>query len=149
MTSANTNLPRIGVTADAVVFTKRDGVAMVVLIERANEPFRSRLALPGGFVEQDEDLPDAAARELAEETGLEIPARALSQLGAYGAPGRDPRMRVVSIVYWADVDDLPDPVAGSDAAASRLVAVDQALEDEGLAFDHRQILHAAREAARI
>lgn len=149
MSSANTNLPRIGVTADAVVFTKRDGVAIVVLIERANEPFRGRLALPGGFVEHDEDLPEAAARELAEETGLVVPTTALRQLGAYGAPGRDPRMRVVSIVYWAVVDDLPDPVAGSDAAASRLMAVDQALEEERLAFDHRQILRDAREAARI
>jgi len=122
---------------------------MVVLIERANEPFRGRLALPGGFVEHDEDLPEAATRELAEETGLRVPPRALRQLGAYGAPGRDPRMRVVSIVYWTVVDDLPDPVAGSDAAASRLVAVDRALEEGRLAFDHREILHDAREVARI
>ena len=94
---------------------------MVVLVERGNEPYRGSWALPGGFVEVDEDLPEAAVRELAEETGIELSSSQLSQLGAYGKPGRDPRMRVVSIVYYAFVDDLADPVGGSDAASSRLV----------------------------
>lgn len=148
MPSTSSHLPRIAVTADAVIFTERDGVPQVALVQRGNDPFRGSLALPGGFVESEEDLADAAARELAEETGLAVPAPALTQLAAYGTPGRDPRMRVVSVVFWAAVDDLPDPVGGSDAAASRWVPVDEALgEGFELAFDHRQILTDAWEVA--
>jgi 8-oxo-dGTP diphosphatase len=141
--------PEIAVTVDIVVFTTREETPMLVLVQRGNEPFLGRWALPGGFVETDEDLPDAASRELAEETGLDVPAAALTQLGAYGTPGRDPRMRVVSIVFWAYRADLDDPIGGSDAASSRLIAVDDALsEDMALAFDHGQILREAVEAAR-
>ena len=142
------SLPQIAVSVDVVVFTRREGRLMVVLVERGNEPYRGSWALPGGFVEVDEDLPEAAVRELAEETGIELSSSQLSQLGAYGKPGRDPRMRVVSIVYNAFVDDLADPVGGSDAASSRLVPVDEALGgDVELAFDHREILaHAVSEA---
>lgn len=143
----STSRPTIAVTADTAVFTVRAGTPQVVLVERANEPYRGMLALPGGFVEVDEDLPEAAVRELAEETGLRVPAESLTQLGAYGAPGRDPRMRVITVVYWVEVDELPDPVPGSDAAASRLVAVSDALRAD-LAFDHREILGDAWEQAR-
>lgn len=133
---------------DAVVFTERNGHEMVVLVERGNDPFRGAWALPGGFVETEEDLADAAARELAEETGLQVPAGALRQLGAYGAPGRDPRMRTVSVVYWAKITNPGEPVGGSDAAASGWIPVDEALGDDfALAFDHRRILTDAVEAA--
>lgn len=139
----------IAVTVDTAIFTTRDGEPLVVLVERAREPFIGTWALPGGFVEVDEDLADAATRELREETGLNIPAGALTQLGAYGNPGRDPRMRVVSIVFWAYRSDLDDPIAGSDAADSRLIAVDHALSSvTALAFDHRRILRDAVETAR-
>lgn len=142
-------LPDIAVTVDAVVFTKRQGEDLVVLIERGNPPFQGRWALPGGFVEIDEDLPVAASRELREETGLDVPASALTQLGAYGAPGRDPRMRVVSVVFWTLHLELLDPVGGSDAAASRLVPVTTALGDGfEFAFDHSEILSDAVKAAR-
>jgi len=141
--------PEIAVTVDAVVFAERNGREMVALVERGNDPFRGAWALPGGFVEADEDLADAAARELAEETGLEVPAATLRQLGAYGAPGRDPRMRTVSVVYWARMQDPGEPVGGSDAAASSWIPVGDALrEDFSLAFDHRQILTDAVETAR-
>lgn len=141
--------PEIAVTVDAVVFTERDSREMVALVERGNDPFRGSWALPGGFVETEEGLADAAARELVEETGLQVPPGALHQLGAYGAPGRDPRMRTVSIVYWARIPDPGEPVGGSDAAASSWVPVDEALHDDfSLAFDHRLILTDAREAAR-
>jgi 8-oxo-dGTP diphosphatase len=107
-------------------------------------------ALPGGFVEVDEDLDDAAARELLEETGLDVPAALLTQLGAYGAPGRDPRKRVVTIVFWALLPDVNDPVGGSDAASCRLFTVNEALADGfELAFDHRAILAHALERARV
>lgn len=140
--------PDIAVTVDAVIFTERDGRELVALVERGNDPYRGSWALPGGFVETDEDLADAASRELAEETGLNVPPATLHQLGAYGAPGRDPRMRTVSIVYWASIADPGDPVGGTDAASSSWMPVDEALDDGfSLAFDHRLILGDAREAS--
>lgn len=141
--------PEIAVTVDAVILTSREDKPMLVLVQRGNEPFLGRWALPGGFVESDEDLPDAASRELREETGLTVPAEALIQLAAYGKPGRDPRMRVVSIAYWAFRADLGEPVGGSDAASSSLIPVSTALaEGIDLAFDHSQIVRDAVTAAR-
>ena len=141
--------PEISVTVDAVILTSRDDKPMLVMVQRGNEPFLGRWALPGGFVEADEDLPDAASRELREETGLTVPARALIQLGAYGKPGRDPRMRVVSIAYWAYRADLGEPVGGSDAASSSLIPVSGALGGGyDLAFDHIQIVRDTVTAAR-
>lgn len=134
-------LPPIAVTVDLAAFTIRDGTTSVVLIQRGNDPFRGAWALPGGFVEPEEDLAEAAVREMAEETGLQIPVSMLTQLGAYGAPGRDPRGRVVSVVFWAFLEDLADPVGGSDAAAARLLAIDAVMAgDIDLAFDHHLIL---------
>jgi 8-oxo-dGTP diphosphatase len=140
--------PPFAVTADAVVFTRREGRPMVVLVQRAHDPYRGRWALPGGFVDIDEDLGPAAARELAEETGLEVDR--LLQLGAYGAPGRDPRGRVVTVVFWTRIDDLADPVGADDARDARLWAVDEVLSDPGLlAFDHHRILADAVDAASL
>lgn len=131
--------PPFAVTADTAVFTRREGRLWVLLIERGNEPFRGRWALPGGFVDIDEDLPDAAVRELAEETGIE--AGELQQLGTYGTPGRDPRMRVVSVVFWTLIPDLAEPRGGDDAAHAFVVPVEEALADPSrLAFDHHRIL---------
>lgn len=140
----------MAVTVDVAVFTERQGRPMVALIQRANEPFRGAWALPGGFVEPDEDLADAASRELAEETGLRVPADRLTQIGAYGAPGRDPRMRVVTVSFWVRVADLGDPVGSSDAADSRLVPLDEATAPGfELAFDHLVVLGDAIEAAGL
>jgi 8-oxo-dGTP diphosphatase len=131
--------PPFAVTADTVVFTRREGRLMVVLIQRAKGPYQGRWALPGGFVGIEEDLEPAAIRELAEETGLEVSA--VRQLGAYGAPDRDPRMRVVTVVYWTTEEDVGTLAGASDAADARLWPVDDVLGDpEFLAFDHRQIL---------
>lgn len=141
--------PSFAVTVDIVVFTVSDGELQVALIERGNPPFQGAWALPGGFVRPDEDLGTAAARELAEETGLDTPAPHLEQFGAYGEPDRDPRMRVVTVGYWAIVPDLPTPQAGTDAAMAQLVVVDEALADpDRLAFDHHVILSDALERAR-
>jgi 8-oxo-dGTP diphosphatase len=125
------------VTTDAVALrlTPDEGLELL-LVKRANEPFQGRWALPGGFVDEEEDLPDACARELAEETGVR--AATLVQLGAYGRPGRDPRGRNVSVVYLAPVrPDGADARAGDDAAQARWHPVDDLPE---LAFDHAEIV---------
>jgi 8-oxo-dGTP diphosphatase len=109
------------------------------------EPYEGAWALPGGFIRPDEDLAEAAVRELAEETGVATRPAHLEQLASYGGPGRDPRMRVVSISYLAFAPDLPDTQAGTDAAA----AVWQPVDDvPPLAFDHARILADGVERAR-
>lgn len=142
--------PLMAVTVDVAVFTEREGQTLVALIQRGNQPYQGGWALPGGFVELDEDLPIAASRELAEETGLEIPPSALTQVGAYGDPARDPRMRVVSVAFQAFASDLADPVGASDAAAGRLIPIDEATAPGfELAFDHHIVLGDAIEAAGL
>jgi 8-oxo-dGTP diphosphatase len=110
--------PPFAVTVDLTVFTIRDTGLKVLLIRRGMDPFAGHWALPGGFVDPDEDAEQAAARELAEETGLAVGEFTgyLEQLRTYSAPDRDPRMRVVSVAHVAFAPDLPDPRAGSDAA---------------------------------
>lgn len=140
--------PPLAVTVDIVVLTIEDGGLKVALIERGAEPYRGSLALPGGFVRPEEDLREAAGRELAEETGLHSPEH-LEQFGAYGDPDRDPRMRIVTVGYWAIVPDLPEPVGGTDAAAARTVPVADVLADtDALGFDHHEILSDALEHAK-
>lgn len=143
------SFPPFAVTADIALFTVGDDALQVLLIERGGEPYSGAWALPGGFVRPDEDLEQAAARELAEETGLTEGAWRLEQLAAYGAPDRDPRMRVVTVAYWAVCPGLPAPRGGGDAAAARLVPV--ARIESGairLAFDHERIVRDALERIR-
>jgi 8-oxo-dGTP diphosphatase len=142
-----TEYPPFAVTVDLVVLTVRADELHVLLVRRGVPPYRDRWALPGGFVDIDEDLPGAAVRELAEETGLTEPVGHLEQLGTYGTPGRDPRGRVVTVAYLALLPDLPTPVAGSDAAGADWVAV-SGLADDALAFDHDRILADGLERAR-
>src|SRR4051794_39716115 len=119
---------------DLAILTVRQDALQVLVITRANEPFRGRLALPGGFLRDDEDIADGAIRELAEETGLDGRRLHLEQLRTYGAPDRDPRGRVVSVAFLAMMPDLPLPTAGSDASSANWAPVDKVLGN--LSFDH-------------
>jgi 8-oxo-dGTP diphosphatase len=158
--------PPISVTVDVVALTIRDAELQVLLVQRAEPPYQHHWALPGGFVRQlpgpdgdaiEEDLAEAAARELAEEAGSRLRTQHLEQLKTYGAPGRDPRMRVVSVAYLAFAPEMPEPQAGSDAADAQWVPVSAlGLSESGqrpgttrkLAFDHARILADGLERAR-
>jgi 8-oxo-dGTP diphosphatase len=134
------------IAVDLAILTVRENELQVLTITRGNEPFRGRSALPGGFLRDGEDLPVAAARELREETGLDVAGVHLEQLSVYGEPDRDPRGRVVSVAFLAIMADLPLPTAGSDASAAGWTPVRHV--PGSLAFDHDRILADAVERAR-
>jgi 8-oxo-dGTP diphosphatase len=145
------DFPRPSVTVDLVVLTIVDVELRVLLVRRKEHPFRGRWALPGGFVrvgdghrDQGEDLDAAAARELAEETGLPSGRVFLEQLRAFGRAGRDPRMRVITVAYYALVppDLVPLVRAGGDASHVAWHAA-ASLGQLALAFDHDEIVAAA------
>jgi len=131
--------PHPSVTVDLAIFTVDDAVLKLLVVRRGMEPFKGNWALPGGFVRIDESLEAAAARELAEETGLT--GAYLEQVGAFGDPRRDPRERVISIAYFAIVSAHKRELrAGSDAAEARWCDVANLPK---LAFDHPAIVEAA------
>jgi 8-oxo-dGTP diphosphatase len=144
---------RPSVAVDVVVLTVKAADLCVLLVQRNEHPFKGKWALPGGFLrvgrtakDQGEDLDAAAARELEEETGLRADQVLLDQLRAFGKSGRDPRMRVVSVAYFALVrpDLLPLVRPGGDASRVRWVPITEALElERELAFDHDEILRTA------
>lgn len=131
-------------TVDIALFTVRDGALSVLLIERGEEPFKGTWALPGGFVQPDEDAYVAALRELAEETNVQEQDfdGHLEQLRTYTDPRRDPRMRVISVAHVAFSPSAPQPTAGDDAAGARWWNVED-LNEVPLAFDHDRILNDA------
>ena len=136
--------PTMTMTTDIVIFTIRDERLELLLIQRGNPPFQGNWALPGGIVEEDEDLDVCARRELEEETG--VAGLELEQFHAFGAPGRDPRGRYVTVAYLTLVrPDRLSPKAASDAASVRWFPVD-ALPP--LAFDHGEIIAMARRRLR-
>ena len=133
--------PRPAVSVDCAVFGVRDGTLQVLLVERDVAPFEGQLALPGGFVQMDETLDDAARRELQEEAGVDITF--LQQVRAFSEVDRDPRGRVITVAYYALVKETDfQPKGGSDA---RSAAWYPASDHPPLAFDHRDILRAAHE----
>ena len=140
--------PIFAVTVDVVALTIREDALCALMVRRGGEPFAGLWALPGGFVEPDEDLRAAALRELHEETAISAADVRLEQLASYGEPDRDPRGRTVSVAWLAVLPHAPEPRGGSDAASADWRPVDELLEAEHLAFDHREILSAGVERAR-
>lgn len=134
--------PRIDVTVDAVVFRPSENGFEVLLIERKHPPYQGCWAIPGGFVDEGEDLEPAAIRELEEETGLKV--KSLQQLHTFGRPDRDPRKRIVSIVHWTVLEDSKVEVqAADDAEKAEWFNINQLPE---LAFDHKEVMEKAIQA---
>lgn len=127
----------IAVTVDAVIICQKEE-PLLLLVQRKNEPHKGKWALPGGFLEEEEDLEEGAIRELREETNLDI--KKLKQIGAFGEPGRDPRGRNISIAFLGIVDYEEQVKGGDDAADARWFGFSE-LPD--LAFDHYKIVTAA------
>lgn len=133
--------PRPALTVDCVVFGLDEDDLKVLLIERNLHPFAGTWAIPGGFIQMDETLEEAAARELKEETGLQKVF--LEQLYTFGAVERDPRDRVVTVAYYALVNILDHAVqAATDARNAAWFPVS---DTPTLAFDHEEILRVALE----
>lgn len=128
--------PHPALTTDIVLFSVHDARLRLLLIRRGREPYAGQWAFPGGFIDMDEDLEPCARRELEEETG--ISGVYLEQLCTVGTPGRDPRERVVSVIYLglAPWESLAPAQAGDDAAEVRWCAWQRLPR---LAFDHRRI----------
>ncbi len=130
--------PKIFVTVDVVLFRKMNSRYEILLIQRLNDPFKSYWALPGGFVDENEDLETAAKRELFEETDIQL--FQVKQLKAYGNPNRDPRHHTISVVFIGEIDSLAEAKAKDDAKAVKWFTID---ELPALAFDHAEIIRDA------
>ena len=115
----------------------------LLVIRRGWAPFKGRLALPGGHVDKGETSRDAAARELKEETGVEVDPRRLTFVGVYDEPDRDPRGRYVSAAYLAEVPAQVRLTAGDDAVGVRWIRLEDIIRCGGLAFDHAMIVRDA------
>ncbi len=129
--------PRPMVSVDAAVFTFSGRKVKLLLINRGNEPFKGQWALPGGFIGIDEELEDAVARELKEETGLSnVP---LEQLHTFGNVGRDPRGRQITIVFFGiATKEQTKAKAGDDAAKARWFDIE--ILPKNMAFDHDEVI---------
>ncbi len=127
--------PRPAVTVDMLIFRKTKENLQLLLIQRDREPFQGFWAIPGGFMDMDETLEEAADRELQEETGLQNIA--LTQLKAYSAIDRDPRHRTVTVAFVGFLTDNQQIKAGDDARNAQWFSVNRL---PSLAFDHGQII---------
>jgi 8-oxo-dGTP diphosphatase len=135
--------PRPMVTVDAVIFAVSGDSIKILLIKRKNDPFKGQWAIPGGFIGIDEELDDAIARELAEETGL-VGVK-LEQMHTFGKPGRDPRGRQITVVYMGVITEGFDRIkAGDDAQEAQWFDIDS-LPCDNMAFDHDAVTKFAIE----
>ena len=131
-------ISKIFVTVDVVLFRLNNSNSEILLIKRKNEPFKDDWALPGGFVDENEDLADAAVRELFEETQIQI--KDLEQLQAFGKPFRDPRSHVVTVAFMGCVPENTIAKASDDAKEAKWFSVNDLPK---LAFDHDEIIKFA------
>jgi 8-oxo-dGTP diphosphatase len=132
--------PRAVVAADVVCVLNQPDLTSVLLIERANDPFKGEYAIPGGIVEETEDVIDGAIRELLEETNISASEADLTLLGIYGKPGRDPRGRTITVAYYFMTSDsslFSNVKAQDDAKSFKFFDIFN-LPD--LAFDHNKII---------
>jgi 8-oxo-dGTP diphosphatase len=130
--------PRPAVTVDLIITRVVKDSPRILLIERKNEPFKNQWALPGGFVDIDEDIEEAAYRELKEETS--ISDIKLNQFRTFGKLGRDPRGRTISIIYFGQLVNGNQKIeAGNDAKNLKWFVIDDLPE---LAFDHLEIINS-------
>ncbi|RIH62784.1 NUDIX hydrolase [Mariniphaga sediminis] len=127
--------PRPALTVDALVYVKENNLVWVLLIQRGQEPFKEKWALPGGFVDMDELLETACKRELLEETGLKVDR--MKQFKTFDAVDRDPRHRTISVVFSVELSEKEKVTGGDDAARAAWFSLDDLPE---MAFDHQKIL---------
>lgn len=127
--------PRPALTADCIVFARKELDFRVLLVQRANEPYKGKWAFPGGFMNMDETTEEAARRELKEETGLIVDD--IRQIGTFDRVDRDPRGRVITVAYFVVIDGIREVKGGDDAAVARWFSIQNLPE---LAFDHQEIM---------
>ena len=130
--------PRPALTADCIVFARKEQDFRVLLVQRANEPYKGKWAFPGGFMNMDETTEETARRELKEETGLIVDD--ISQIGTFDRVDRDPRGRVITVAYFVVIDGIREVKGGDDAAVARWFSIGNLPE---LAFDHQKIMEVA------
>lgn len=131
--------PRPALTVDAIVVAESGNERKILLIRRGKAPYEGSWALPGGFVDMEETLEAACLRELEEETGLKLPA--MEQFRVFDAPGRDPRHRTISVVFYALVPEVFAVCGSDDAAEARWFPLTNL---PPLAFDHLEIVESFR-----
>lgn len=128
----------IAVTTDCAIFFGNKKELKILLVQRKNEPFKGEWALPGGFLEEQESMEAGAKRELEEETGLKI--KKIQQIEAFGALGRDPRGRTISIAFWGEALSEEKVMGADDALTAQWFETTQL---PNLAFDHKKIIELA------
>lgn len=123
-------------TADVIITRE----SKILVIKRKKNPFKDQLAIPGGFVNENETVEQAAVREIMEETTL--PIRLTEILGVYSDPKRDPRKHIITVVFVGEIigDKNIEPIAGDDAADTKWIPIGS-IQDFNFAFDHKRILN--------
>lgn len=130
--------PRPMVTVDAAIFSTAAPAPKLLLIKRGREPNKGLWAFPGGFLELDEELVDGAKRELKEETSLT--GIELKQMHTFGEIGRDPRGRLITVVFMGVINEHKEPIPGDDAQEAKWFDIDKLPQ---MAFDHKIVADMA------